>query len=86
MIIFSFSFHRDCASKVMRKDWQAQEAFCIQLHEEHLKNEDGPRNEFEKCFAKVKKAKGPAFPFLPEALRALNQRSNLILNFTDCLV
>lgn len=23
VIIFSFSFHRDCASKVMRKDWQA---------------------------------------------------------------
>jgi len=26
VIIFSFSFHRDCVSKVMRKDWQAPEA------------------------------------------------------------
>lgn len=72
MIIFSFSFHRDCASKVVRKDWQAQEAFCIQLLEEHLENEDRPRNEFEKCFAKVKKLKGLYFLFCPEALKALN--------------
>ena len=31
VIIFSFSFHRDCASKVMRKDWQAQEAVRFAL-------------------------------------------------------
>lgn len=61
VIIFSFSFHRDYASKVMRKDWQAQEAFCIQLHEEHLENEARPRNKFEKYFAKVKKPKGLYF-------------------------
>lgn len=31
VIIFSFSFHRDCASKVMRKDWQAQDAVGFAL-------------------------------------------------------
>lgn len=31
MTIFSFSFHRDCASKVMRKDWQAQESVRFAL-------------------------------------------------------
>lgn len=31
MIIFSFSFHRDSALKVMREDWQAQEAVRFAL-------------------------------------------------------
>lgn len=58
VIIFSFSFHRDCASKVVRKDFQAQEAVRFVLSSMKSILRMKPDQEFEKCIAKAKKLKG----------------------------
>lgn len=86
MRVIIFSFHRDCASKVMRKDWQTQEAVRFALSS--MKNNSRMKLDQEMKLRKAllkQKEKGAMFPSCLEALTALNQGTNLILNFTDWL-
>lgn len=85
MRVIIFSFHRDCASKVMR-NWQAQEAVRFALSP--MKNISRMKLDQEMKLRKAllkQKDKSAIFSSCPEALTALNQGTNLILIFTDLL-
>lgn len=74
VIIFSFSFHRDCASKVMRKDWQAQEAARFARSSVNSISRMKLDQEMKKCIAKaLAKPKPKGQHLCPVALKVLRK-------------